>query len=426
MYKKTILLLSTTLCLFGINLPKIKDIATIPQNFESYSFEHNISFEKYQNNFKTKYFNPWEKDSNVSAQIFSFGEKYFKNKTHFGDNKQEITQSAKDKIVANADTEHYPSISRNGVTLRNTDCRLLPTAKQFFLDFKKESGGYPFDYMQNSMIHINTPIKVLHYSKDKSFVFVKAPYVAGWVSSNDVAFVSDDDINKIKDVKFITPIKDDITISDEDNFISKAYIGAIFWQDENNNIFVFKSDEKSKAVLRKITSFDGNKKETANIPQLPNKENLTKIATELYGQNYGWGGFLQNRDCSMMIRDFYTNFGIYLPRNSFDQANNNKEEIIELQGKTKEEKLKIIKEKAIPFATLFYMKGHIMMYVGTFNDEVVIFHAFWSIKTLNKGRFVIGGSFVTSLSPGIELAEFDHSNGTLLDKLISMRILGSK
>lgn len=96
-----------------------------------------------------------------------------------------------------------------------------------------------------------------------------------------------------------------------------------------------------------------------------------------------------------------------------------------MEGKTREEKIKIIKEKGVPFATLLYMKGHIMIYIGTFNDEVTIFHSFWSIKTLNRGRFIVGGSFITSLAPGIELEEFDHKNGTLLDKLLSMRVISS-
>ena len=128
----------------------------------------------------------------------------------------------------------------------------------------------------------------------------------------------------------------------------------------------------------------------------------------------------------MMIRDFYTPFGLFLPRNSFDQANDKKDEVISLESKTRDEKIKIIKDNALPFATLFYMKGHIMMYVGTHDDQIVIFHSIWSVKTLNKGRFVIGGSFVTSLNPGIDLPDFDHESGTLLDKLVSMRILGTK
>ena len=415
---------------FALNLPKIKDIASIPQNFGQFGVDLNSSFAIYQEEFVKRYYEPWDDDINISRIDFDFGEKYFQNKTHYGDNKQEISQSFKDKLVANANKESFPSMEKNGITIRNTDCRLLPTSKPFFLDFSKESGGYPFDYMQNSIIHINTPIKVLHYSKDFAFVYVKSPYVEGWISSSDIAFVSKKDIKRVKNMKLNTPINDDISISDANNFISKVYIGAVFWEDKNSNLYIFKGDYNSKGVLTKIKSYGENgENKSANfqqIPQMPSKETLQKIASSLYGQNYGWGGFLQNRDCSMMIRDFYTTFGLFMPRNSYDQANDKSEEILSLAGKTREEKIAIIKEKGIPFATLLYMKGHIMMYIGTFDDEIVIFHSFWSIKTLNKGRFIVGGSFVTSLTPGIELAEFDHENGTLLDKLISMRILGTK
>jgi len=427
---KILILISFVVLSFGINLPKIKDISTIPQNFESYAVDQNSSFQKYHDEFVQKYYNPWDADSNISNYTFAFGAKYISGKNHFGDNKQEISQSFKDKLVENTHIIAFPSMSKNAITIRNTDCRLLPTSKPFFTDFKKDGGGYPFDYLQNSMIHINTPIKVLHYSKDRAFAYIKSPYVAGWINSSDLAFVSNEDINKTRSMKLVTPKNDDITILEGNNFISKAFIGAVFWQDNQNNTYLFKTNEHAVGILTNIKStIDSNTSSESAfqvIPQIPNKINFTNIASKLYGQNYGWGGFLQNRDCSMMIRDFYTPFGLFLPRNSFDQANDKKDEVISLESKTRDEKIKIIKDNALPFATLFYMKGHIMMYVGTHDDQIVIFHSIWSVKTLNKGRFVIGGSFVTSLNPGIDLPDFDHESGTLLDKLVSMRILGTK
>jgi len=420
--KKIILSLSLACSLFGSVETKIKDISVIPQDFTNFAIDLNSTFSKYNEEFLVRYYKPWDEDFEVNKFNFDFGARYIATRTYFGDNKQEVSQSFKEKLIANTNPVTFPSVYQNGITIRNTNCRVMPTNKPFFYDFKNIGGGYPFDYLQNSLLHINTPIKVLHYSLDKAFAFIETPYVSGWINSNDIAFISKEDIQKVKNMKLITPQNDDISLLDnEDTFISKAYVGATLWKNEKGEVSLFKADSKNKAILSFVKQ---SKDDFAVIPALPTKENLAKVAKQLYGQNYGWGGSGENRDCSMLIRDMYTPFGIFLERNSNMQANEKKEEVISFEGKTSEDKIKLIKENAIPFATFLYMKGHIMLYIGTFNDEVTIFHSFWSIKTLNKGRHIVGGSYITSLKPGIELAEFDHENGTLLDKLLSMRVLG--
>ena len=41
-------------------------------------------------------------------------------------------------------------------------------------------------------------------------------------------------------------------------------------------------------------------------------------------QPYGYGGLYDNRDCSAMTRDLFAPFGLYLPRNSSEQARGGK------------------------------------------------------------------------------------------------------
>ncbi len=421
---KKIILSSFLVCsLFGGTTSQIKDISVIPQDFTNFALDLNTTFSKYNDEFLVRYYKPWDNNFTVNRFNFDFGAKYIANKTYFGDNKQGITKEFKEKLIRNTNSETFPSLYQNGVTIRNTNCRVMPTNKPFFYDFQNNGGGYPFDYLQNSMLHINTPIKVLHYSKDKAFAFVETPYVSGWINSNDLTFLSDEKIERVKKMQLVTPKTDEISLLDENNnFISKGYIGATFWKDDDGNIVHFKSNLYSYGVL---STLQLKTEEFNAIPQMPTKENLAHIAKQLYGQNYGWGGAGENRDCSMMIRDLYTPFGIFLERNSNMQANEKSEEVISFAGKTSQEKIQLIKEKAIPFATFLYMKGHIMVYIGTFNDEITIFHSFWSIKTLNKGRHIVGGAYVTSLKPGIEMEEYDHEHGTLLDKLVSMRVLGT-
>ena len=406
--------------IFAYTLPKINDSKAISQDLHSYAQDLNLSFGSHYGEFLKRYYRPWDDDFAIDSDLFLLGERYINGKNYFGDNKQKIEESFRVELVRQTDQENFPSLYKNGITTRNTDCRLLPTHKPFFLDFRSSGGGYPFDYLQNSMIHINTPVKILHRSRDGEFFYIEAPYVNGWVQSRDIAFIDQDLIQKLKQTPLVTLLDDGIGLSDGENFISKGYVGALFWKMDSGDIVVFRGDHRSIGIP---ISLKEEQKDFAQIPLLPTSRNLAMIGSRLYGQNYGWGGFLQNRDCSMMVRDFFTPFGVFLPRNSFDQANDKQEEIISLLGKTPQEKKEMIKRYGVPFGTLLYMKGHIMLYVGLSNDEPAIFHSFWSIKTHNKGRFIVGGSFVTSLRPGVELEEFDHRNGTLLEKIILMRII---
>ena len=160
-----------------------------------------------------------------------------------------------------------------------------------------------------------------------------------------------------------------------------------------------------------------------------NSLNAVKIANELLGEPYGWGGLYGNRDCSSMTRDFFTPFGIWLPRHSEDQV---KEAgyYIDLQGIPPEQKEKIIIEKGIPYLTILWRKGHVMLYIGAQNGQALIFNNIWGIKTKDlrgrEGRKIIGQAVITTLRPGSELRNFDAAAGDLLTNIAGMSILAAE
>lgn len=87
-----------------------------------------------------------------------------------------------------------------------------------------------------------------------------------------------------------------------------------------------------------------------------NSQNLTRVVDLILHSKYGWGGLYQERDCSSMIRDLYAPFGIWLPRNSFQQAKIGK--VISLKTLSSEQK----REKSYQRAYLlrrFYTKRNI-------------------------------------------------------------------
>jgi len=154
-----------------------------------------------------------------------------------------------------------------------------------------------------------------------------------------------------------------------------------------------------------------------------NKSDLITIGTQLLKNTYGWGGMYGERDCSSMIRDMMTPFGIWLPRNS--SAQSRKGEVVSFAGMNDDEKLSLIKEKGIPFETIIYLKGHVLLYVGTYQESVMVMHNVWGIRTIdkegNRGRHIIGKAVISTLELGSDLADFDPSM-KLLSRVESMNI----
>jgi hypothetical protein len=157
---------------------------------------------------------------------------------------------------------------------------------------------------------------------------------------------------------------------------------------------------------------------------------VTAIGNELMGQPYGWGELFDLRDCSAMLRDFFSPFGIWLPRSSTDQiASLPKQEKID--GLTPDGKMTALREKGKPFLTLIHKQGHIMLYVGLDGDgKPLAFQNLWSIRLNGPAGTervrIVGQAVITTLEPGKELGlapgrsllEQITAFGTLTDRCV--------
>jgi hypothetical protein len=129
-----------------------------------------------------------------------------------------------------------------------------------------------------------------------------------------------------------------------------------------------------------------------------------------------------------MLRDYFTPFGIWLPRTSTDQIASlpKQERISEL---TPNGKVTALREKGKPFLTLIHKQGHIMLYVGFDGDgKPLVFQNLWSIRVNGPAdterEHIIGKAVITTLEPGKELGlapghslqEQITSFGTLTDR----------
>lgn len=424
----SIFLLFSGCALKDLQKQEIADLTNIPQNIEYYTKDIKIKdISGLHNYFEKKYFRVWNEDitDDVSSIMWAF--KSFTATNSFGENLKPHNDDFFKSLRDNSNFDSFKSVNRKAMTIRYTNLRAMPSIRPVLKDPSLAGEGFPFDYLQNSSIHANEPIIVSHYSKDKEWVFVFSSYASGWIKSYEAAFLDDTQASELQNSQKIFIVKENIPIYDEEGvFLFKSKIGMLFAllaEDENSyTIRVVSSAQNNKAIMLKSkiskeTAFLGSQNIDAN--------KLDIVVNELYKNNYGWGGIYEQRDCSSMIRDMFTPFGMWLPRNSYQQSRVGK--VIDLKGLSNEEKIQTIKQNAIPFETLLYRKGHIVLYVGTYNDEIIVFHNTWGVRTKENGkdgRFIIGKALFSTLHLGDELKTYDK-NSELLKNLLSMNIITS-
>lgn len=416
----------------------IKDETTLRQDHSSYmtgALKEKLLLPaddqaKMNDDYNKIYFSVWHniKPVHSTPEKLSWIFKKFTLSPGYGENKKKHPPSWIKKIQQNASLENYPDRLQKAITTRHTSLRMLPTLGPHFYKNEGDIDGWPFDNLQISSVAANTPIAVFHLSKDKSWALVETSFAFGWMPVEDYALADEDFMKTWESGRYAVTIKDKTSIYDSDgNFSLRTSIGQLFpWVNEKSGqmeILIAVADKNNHAVIK-----HGFVSPHVIIPKPLNftYANAVKIANELIDEPYGWGGLYGNRDCSAMTRDFFAPFGIWLPRHSEDQAK--KTGIyIDLKDLSPEEKEKTILEQGIPYLSLLWRKGHVMLYVGQQEKRALIFHNVWGLKTIDfagqEGRKIIGKAVITTLCPGAELYCLDPHEGLLLKTISAMTIL---
>jgi cell wall-associated NlpC family hydrolase len=349
----------------------------------------------------------------------------FKRSPGYGENKQKHKSEWISSLEKDMSIKTYPNFIQKAITVQSTNIRVLPTFKPILPHFKHNGGGFPFDRAQNSAIAAGTPIMITQVNKKKTWVYAITPFAQGWIDIRDIAYVGP------KFLKTYLSLRKSVAITAEEvelynysnQYLFSANIGTLFKLLKTTKryyiVAVPVASTKRYAFFKHI-KIDRNK---AHIQPMPlTYKNLSKVADELAGKPYGWGGLYGNRDCSAMIKDLFTPFGIWLPRHSSSQAKHTGTfvDLKNLDGKVKES---IILNSAIPYLTLIWYPGHIMLYVGEHKGDPIIFHNIWGIRTKDKlKRRVIGKSVITTLNPGKSLSKANHKK-SILNKIQGMTYL---
>ncbi len=406
----------------------LADLENFPQNANMYAgnIRDRTGLVSIQNAYEKYYFKPWdfqEPPETKSTVMWPF--RVYTVKGSFGENLKPLPETWFDEMMEKANFDKYGTINRQAITLQFSHLRNFPTHKPLFRDPSQAGEGFPFDYLQNSGVHANEPLFVSHYSQDGAWVYVFSSYATGWLPSYAIAYMKPHYIDQWQQAKQLHIIADNYPIKDENGrFVFYARIGVML---------PLVAIKKSHYVALAVTTGPYNEATYTKviIPKyvgreevLPlSKDTLPNLANELMQSNYGWGGMYEERDCSSTIRDFYAPFGIWLPRNSLQQSRIGKKII--LSDMSRKEKTAMIIRYGVPFETLLYREGHILLYLGVYEGQIMVMHTVWGVKTVKddvQGRKIVGKTVISTLNLGCEQDDYDEENN-MLKKLVSMNII---
>ena len=366
--------------------------------------------------FRARFFAPWTRTVPFSDPV---EEKNLMTKvtraTWYGENRRIVAPKLLQEILDNCALETFPGRNDAAIAIAPSHLRGLPTRLPLF----EAPDDYPFDMLQYPNVKLNEPLRILHASRDGIWLYVETSYTRGWMEARDLALVAPGFVTARMKLPHLVIVRDYATVNDGKGGTSYgAKIGTIlplvaagegWWKVE-----VASAGEGRKAV--------GN---VARIPRAVaaphplafNRENVALIGNQLTGQLYGWGEMYDLRDCSAMLRDFFMPFGIWMPRTAADQIASIQERH-DLSGLKPREKEAAIVRKGVPFLSLFFKPGHVMLYIGKDPEgRPLVFHNVWSIRVKDAagaGLHHIGRAVVTTLEPGKELGLAE--GGTLLEQ----------
>jgi len=392
MYKKIVLI---TLLLFGFTslhatytlkvskrlkskidrMPKgkVADMRTIPQNPAYYAkqIKHfsKSKQRKLDKKFNKKYFKPWTLSRlDIPKKDFGWETRFVTKGKIYKENGRVIPSYVYKKWLHNAQMHKKDSKGYKAITTRRASVKALPTSSAFYRDPKRVGEGFPFDYNQNSALHINVPLYISHYSKDRRWAYVRASYSFGWVKITDFTLVNKDFIKKFKTGKYAITIKDNLRLyNDKNKPTSIIKLGALFpISKDNSHYLTAKQNSLGQGQIHKVIVKTPNI--IARKPLPFTSKNVAMLAKEFYGEPYGWGGSYECRDCSATTRDFLAPFGIFLRRNSSKQAKDG--------------------------TSTTHIKG--------LRKSAKKMHTYWGIRKNNGSKLVTGRTIITTTEPGKE------------------------
>lgn len=240
-----------------------------------------------------------------------------------------------------------------------------------------ESGNRRWDRWSIGVLKIGKPVTVLHVSKSGEYLFVLTHFAYGWIRSEDIAFVSREQIKQ-----FTKPKNFVVCTGNRVQFYTDKtckYSTGCFMMGDKLPIVSENSPIKITIPVRQT---DGNLTTDSayispdadvNIGYLPyNRRNIVTQAFKMLDDLYDFTGALLGRQHETIYRDIFTCFGFDLPMTDpmFTFYGNDETVVKPEAGKETQYKAILSHE---PFVTLQSCGRHGQLFLGEYNGEPIVF-----------------------------------------------------
>ena len=310
--------------------------------------------------------------------------KWFKSRTLFTEKGWQVGGSFFREMEKTMGLDKLPAEMplRFGIISHYTNQRVFPTNTKIYA----KRGDIDFDELQNSALDMGTPVAVAHESADGKWFYVIDEMSEGWIEKTQVALLGRADIDLFLNPErfvVVTAPKAGVYINEAmTDYHEYARTGVrlpLTGNTSSNTVEVIIPLHDSAGAPSLGMGFI--RREDVHVGYLPyTPRTIIERAFGLINEPYGWGGMYGEQDCSRYIQEVFATVGIHFPRNSSKQAQVGKL-IAEFDDKTKkEEKERAIIEKASGGTSLLYMRGHIMIYLGSTAGKAYAIHDTWGYR----------------------------------------------
>lgn len=378
--------------------------------------------------FRQEFFAPWQQEapSQDAGQVRQ-GFLDFLEGLGFGEDRWPHDPAWLQGLLDYAGLEDYPNQGYAGLSLGPADLRSLPSGRPHLDGFAHAGQGYAFDNLQQSLLPPNTPLYVVHACRDGAWLLCDTPHGLWWIKADKVGRADTDLRRAWMAAPLAALTAEPVALKDGRGvYLFSVGVGALFplvEQGPRGLTLLAAVGQDGRARPRRVRLGPG---QAQAWPLALSSAAVARQAAALLGQPYGWGGSFGNRDCSALLKDIFTPFGLWLPRNSREQARE-VGQFLPLGDLEPREREKMILERGVPFLSLVWRPGHIMLYIGARQGRAMVLHGLWGLKTRDgqgrEGRHVVGRSVITSLYAGQELPDLARPEGLLLERVEGLTLL---
>jgi hypothetical protein len=308
--------------------------------------------------------------------------------------------------------------TRYGMALRRTALRGFPTGLRVF----STRGDTDIDRFQESALFPGTPVAIAHRSRDGKWLWVVSPRYKAWVSAQDIAEGSREQVlgyaDKAPPYRVVLGAKVSTVFTREQPQLSELQLDMgvrVPLADVPPAMPVNgQHPYASWTVELPIRAADGSlgfapallqkNQDTAGAYLPLTHANLVRQAFKFLGERYGWGHSYNGRDCSGFVSEVYRSMGVELPRNTRDQSVSPALDHTIFARDEGPERRKAAVD-ALQVGDLIYIPGHVMMMIGRIDGAPYVIH------DTNGGSFLDAEGKLRSM----------HLNGVSVTPLLPLR-----